>query len=923
MKLQSSRRLFQLTALTFALAACEAHYTAEEHLRRAQEAEAKGDLQASLIELKNAAQKDPQNAQARLQLARHYIKAGQGADAEKEIKRARELGMDWEALKPLHADALLLQGEYQRVLDEVSVVIATGRAERARILRAQGDARLGLGQVEQGCTLYQEALKLDPEVVEVYWGLAKCALNDNKPAEARAQIKAAIRVDPNNAGSWLSLGDLERLSNNAEAAIQAYTTALKHDPKSLSARLARAQLYALTGKLKEAGEDLDQLRQQAPNYYGTHFLAGLLHYTGGKSDLALEAIQRALKANPRHAPSSLLQAYVLYERKSYENAAKRLGLFLQDFPGHLEARKLLAATYIHLNQPERALEVLQPYLASGQVDTQVLALAGEARLRQDDPAAASQYFAQAAGQAPASGALTARMGLALLSAGELSKGLQTLDRARRSQDDPTPDITLAYYYLAERQYDQALAILSALEKKLPDSPGTHNLKGMAYVGLNDLTRARLSFERALTLKPDLISATIRLAAIDIKENKLEQARGRYEGILKVDKANIPAMVGMAELAALQKREGEFVTWLERAVKANPAALVPRAFLANYHLAKAEPQKALVHAREAVNGNPQSPEALALLARIQLMSGDKANAVATATRRVGLMPSSADAHYQLAQAQAAVGDEKAVRASLQKALELDPNHIEARAALSRLEVRTGRATEAVRQAREIQNRASGSALGFALEGDAHWASRRPAEAAAAYLKALERGREGGLVIKAHRSLMRSGQTAKADELLVGWLKEQPRDHRARVYLAESYLQRGQRREAVQEYESLLSAQPDDVLALNNLALLYHQQGDRRALGLAERAHRLQPSNPLSADTLGWILIHLGQTERGLKLLEQAHAADTQHPEVRYHYAFALHRAGKTAQARQVLAPLEKAKLPAELQEAVRQLIRQLP
>lgn len=923
MKSMSCRRLFQLTALTLALAACEARYTAEEHLRRAQEAEAKGDLQASLIELKNAAQKDPKNAQARLLLARHYLKAGQGAEAEKEIKRARELGQEWEGLKPLYADALLQQAEFKRVLDEVTPGLATSRADRARILRAHGDAKLGLRQAEQGCPHYQEALKLDPKQVEAYWGLAKCALNENKPAEARGHIEAAIQVAPDHPGSWINLGDLERMSNQAEAAIQAYTKALKYDPKSLEARLARAQLYILTGKVNEAGADLEQLRQQAPNFHGTYFIAAMLHYVAGKKDAALESVQRALKVNPRYAPSNLLQAYILYDRKSYESAAKLLSLFLQDLPGHLEARKLLAATYLQLNQPQRAFDLLAPYLAAGRADTQVLALAGEARLRQDDPAAASQYFAKAADKGDASGVLTARLGLALLSAGESAKGLQTLENARHSDNDPTPDIALAYYYLAERQFDRALDILSALEKKLPDSPGTHNLKGMAYAGKNDLVRARLSFERALNLKPDLASAAIRLAAIDMRENKPEQARARYEGILRADKANIPAMIGLAELAAQQNKNEEFLAWLERAVKANPVAIMPRAFLANYYAAKREPQKALVHARAAADGNPNSPEALSLLGRIQLAAGERQNALSTYNKLIAMRPNSAEVYYQLARTQAALGDEKAMRASLSKALELDPAHLWARAALSSLETRTGRTTEALRQAREIQNRAPDSAVGFALEGDALWAGRRPADAAAAYQKALERGKESGLVIKTHRSLLRSGQTAKADELLLGWLKEHPHDQEAHLYLADSYLRRGLKREATQQYEALLAVQPDFIPALNNLALLYLQQGDRRALDLAERAHRLQPSSPVSADTLGWILTRQGQGERGLKLLEQAYAANAQQPEVRYHYAYALHRAGKTAQARQVLAPLQSAKLPPELQEAVRELARQLP
>ncbi len=923
MKLQSSRRLFQLTALTFALAACEAHYTAEEHLRRAQEAEAKGDLQASLIELKNAAQKDPQNAQARLQLARHYIKAGQGADAEKEIKRARELGMDWEALKPLHADALLLQGEYQRVLDEVSAGIATGRAERARILRAQGDARLGLNQADQGCPLYQEALKLDPKHAEAYWGLSRCALIERKPEQAKAHLQAALQAVPDHPGSWLRLGDLERGLGNTEAALQAYTSALKYDPRNRQVLLSRGQLYALDGKTKPAQDDLAALERLAPSYYGTHFLAALLAYAAGKIDPALDAVQRALKAQPGYLPAVLLLAQLQYDKGQLQSAVSTLNAFIQAVPGHIEARKLLAAAYIRLNDSGRALELLRPLLAANPKDASLLALAGEAYLRRDDPIAARELYAQAASSAPDSPVLAMKLGLSALAAGDEAQGVRTLESAARSSKNPLPDLALAYHFLAGNRFDQALAILTEVEGKLPNNPGVHNLKGMAYTGMNDLVRARQSFERALAIRPDLVSAALRLASLDLRENKPEQARARYEGILKRDKGNVPALVGLAELAALQNREKDYLARLEEAVKADPSAIVPRAMLADYYIGKKQPQQALSHAREAAQRNPSRPEALALLGKIQLAAGERQNALTTYNKLIALVPDAAEAHYQMAQAQAAVNDEKAVRASLTKALELDANHLGARVALSRLEARTGRTAEALRQAREVQARLSQSPLGYELEGDAFWFAKRPAEAAAAYAQALARDGQDALAIKLHRAWLRAGQAAKADAGLQDWLRTRPQAYAVRAYLAESYLQRGLRAEARREYETLLATRPNDASVLNNLALIYEALGEPRALELAERAYTAQPNDPTIADTLGWLLTRQGQTERGLKLLEQAHAADTQNPEVRYHYAYALHQAGKNAQARQVLAPLERAKLPAELQEGVRQLIRQLP
>lgn len=913
----------KLIPLALALIACEPTHTAEEHIRRAQEAERKGDPQAALIELKNAAQKNPRSAQARVLLAQHYVKAGQGADAEKEIKRALELGHGIEGLKPLYADALLQQGHYQRVLDELRPSEITARPERAHLLRAHADARLGLKQPEQGCPLYQEALRLDPKQVEAYWGLSRCALLAGKRDEAKAQLHAAINAVPGHPGSWVRLGDLERSQNRPEAAIQAYTTALKHQPKERLALFGRAQVLALSGKLKEAETDTQALAKLAPDYYGTHFMQALLHFAAGRLDPALEAVQKALKAHPDYLPAHLLQAHLSYYKGAYDTALRILNAILQVAPAYTEARKLAALAHLRLDQPGQALAVLEPLIVAGQADAQVLALAGEARLRQDDPTAAQALFAQAASRSPQASVLDLKWGLSLLAAGEEAQGTRVLENAARHKNDPRAEAALAYHFLAGQRYDEALKILAGLEQRFPDNPGVHNLKGVAYAGKNDRAQARASFERALSLRPGLTSAALRLAALDLAEGKLEQARARYEGLLKRDKGNVPALVGLAELAGRQKREAEYVQRLEQAVQADPAAIVPRAMLADYFVAKRQPLKALEHARQAAERNPARPEALALLARIQLAAGERAGAVSAANKLVAQLPRSAEAHYQLAQALAAQGDAKAVRAALSKALELDAGHLGARVALARLEARTGRAAEALRHARELQARHPQAPIGHELEGDAQLLARRPAEAAAAYARALERGRNAGLAVKQHQALLRAGQAARADALLADWLRAQPQDANVRAYLAESYLARGMKAEARREYETLLAARPEDAGVLNNLAVLYHAAGDRRALELAEQAHKLQPDAPAIADTLGWLLVQAGQSERGLKLLEQAVAKAADDAEVRYHYAYALHAAGRLPEARRELIRLRALQLTPELRRAVEQLGQRLP
>lgn len=898
--------------------------TEQEHIQRAKDFEDKGNLKAGIIELKNAIQKNPDGAQARLLLGEIYLRLGKGDEAEKEFSRAGKLGVNPESLKLQLGKAWLLMGEYKQVLEKITPSANASQRNKAAILRMHGDALLGLRKPEEGCKRYKDSLVVDPSHVPAYWGLANCAIAKGDLSDARAMIETAIKIDGTDSESWEVLGNFELLNNNLPAAAEAYATALKHDPGRLSALFGRAQIYAFTGKSAEAKGELERIKKLSPNFYGILFVEATLQYAAGKTDQALDSVQRALRSNPDFMPAQLLFAFVQYDKKSYENAAKVLNQYLQWAPGHLEARKLLAATYLKLNQPDRSLDLLMPYIAAGKADAQIFTLAGEARLREDDPSSAKDLFEKAAELVPASAALRTQIGMVRWAAGGKVEAVKELEvSSAMDGKDPRADIALAYYFLAENQFDKALKVIAALEKKLPDSPGTYSLKGMAYTGKGDYARARKNFERALVLKPALVSAAVRLAVIDLQEKNLPAARGRYQAILEKDSKSVPAMVGLAELAALEKKESEYLAWLERAAKVSPTALVPRAMLTKYYLGKNAPLKALTVAREALSGRPNSPEALDMLGQAQMGSGEKENARSTYITLATLAPKSASAQYNLAKAHAAMGDEKATHSALRKALELKPDHVDALAALSALETAAGKYAEAVRLARELQTRAAGSPVGFALEGDALMAEKRYTEAADVYAKGLEKGEDSRLIIKQHLALLRSGNPRKADGILLGWLKAHPQDQIAQAYLAESYTKRGLKREAIEQYEIVLSTIPDNAMALNNLAILYQQQHDPRALLMAEKVYKLKPDSPVHADTLGWILIQRGPSGRGLQLLEKAAAGVPQNPEVRFHYAYALTQAGQLALARQEIGRLQNMKLSPDLEQQLGQLIQQRP
>jgi putative PEP-CTERM system TPR-repeat lipoprotein len=408
----------------------------------------------------------------------------------------------------------------------------------------------------------------------------------------------------------------------------------------------------------------------------------------------------------------------------------------------------------------------------------------------------------------------------------------------------------------------------------------------------------------------------------LRENNPVAAKKRFEQILKTDKGNTQAMLGLAGLAAGAGQEQEYLGWIEKAAKVNPPALQPRILLAKYYLGKSQTQKAMAIAREAQTAFPKQPAAMELLGNVQLRAGEKDNALVTFKRLAEATPNSPMAYLNLASVQAKLGQVDASRASLKKSLALAPRNLEAQVALIALEARAGKFGDALGVAQEIKAQNPRSPLGATLEGDVYMSQKQYPMATKAYEQAWNLGQSGPVAIKRHQAMSQAGHVREADSLLQQWMATHPKDVETGLYLARAYTSRGDRKQAIDQYLVLLKGDPKQVAALNNLALLYQEVNDPRARVTAEKAYQLKPDSPEVADTFGWILLQQGETKKGTEIIQKASSMAKDNPEIRYHLALALSKAGNTAQARKELQKLLGAGVPFPQREAAQKLLQTL-
>ncbi|HXK55957.1 MAG TPA: tetratricopeptide repeat protein, partial [Gammaproteobacteria bacterium] len=380
--MDTKKRVLSLISLLllFALTGCglESDIPTEKFIERARGHIEKGDMKSGIIELKNALQKKPDSVEARILLGQTYHTIGLGKEAEKEFRKALELGVQGDSIKINLGDALLLQSKFDQILEEVQPGKGTSQPNLAKIYRLRGDAELGLGQLEEGCVFFRKAVDLDDTNVPAYWGLANCAMARKDTDEARRQINIALKLEPENASTWTRIGDIERFSGSAEDAEAAYTKALEISPESKEALAGRILTRIAKNDVASAKQDLNKLTAVSPNSVSTNMLQGIVFYLEGKFDNALEVLQKAQSMQPDNAGVIRLLGLVHYQQGNLNQAVAELTQYLNFDLNDTLVRKVLGASFLRLASPDRAIEVLMPVLSKDQSDPQILEMASAA-----------------------------------------------------------------------------------------------------------------------------------------------------------------------------------------------------------------------------------------------------------------------------------------------------------------------------------------------------------------------------------------------------------------------------------------------------------------------------------------------------------------------------------------------------------------
>jgi putative PEP-CTERM system TPR-repeat lipoprotein len=881
-------RLVSPLVLLLALTACD-NTTPEEHLAEAQRYFGEANYRTAVIELKNALQKNPELAAARLLLGRADVALGDYPNALREFERAMDLGLTGDELTVGLLDSKNHLGRQQEVIGE----LAGDRSLPPALAVILGDAYVNAGDLDKARPLYLEAVALG----SANRGLGTIAAMQGDTERAEHYLGRAVEIEPADREAWLKRGELALATSSFDVAESAFSRARDLPGGALSGGLGLARTYLATGRLEEAETEVTEVLRRAPGLYPAHYVDALIKFRGEDVDGAEAALRQVQRVEPDHLPSLLLMGAVQFQRGQLNQAEDSLLRFLARQPDNESAAKLLASVRIRKDDLAGAVETLTPFVGSSN-DPQLLAMAGTVLLRLGRAGEATPALERAVAVAPDAATFRNQLALSLLSSGDEERAAAEL----RSAIDVDPDqfqsdYLLALVHLKNGEFETAERSARSMIEKSPALPLGYNLLGAALMGRDDEAGARQAFLDALAQQPDFLPAAGNLARLDERAGDQDAARRRFEAVLEARPEHVGAHLALADLLV---RHGDLPgaeDHLRSAVGIDPDSLrgqlgLTRLYLAQNRLADAEEPAA-----DVLRLAPTLTDGLILNAELALRRGD----LARARRHGEQLQNGIDDRTSPAVLVAVGGLQRRVglrtlaRANLARADEAAPG---GRAAieLARIDVLEGHPGAARERLAAIE---PGSDLDeeIRLVTAEILLADGNREAAMAALEAEADSGSRDAVLRLASLRLAAGDVEAARRGLEHWLADQPGDLGARIMLADAMLRGTDVSQAIAQYESMAtSANP---VVLNNLAWLYMERGDARALSVAERAYEVAPHNGDIADTFGWILVLSGQPERAIDYIRQSADQRPTNPTIRYHLAIAYLDSGQTDAGRQAL------------------------
>ena len=318
---------------------------------------------------------------------------------------------------------------------------------------------------------FTESSRLMPGFPETHNQISYVFYRTDNPADALAEARTALSIDPANAEAYRYLGLALYANGHYDAALHAFDESLVREPASSP---ANADVYFDMGITHR---DQGDLRRSAiayrhalslrPDFWEAHSNLGVVLHDQGKLDEAIAEYRAAKRLNPDEASVRNNLGNTLCDKEDFDAAISEfqdLYKRSQDWEG---GHNCLARAYMSKRDYPSAVRELNAAIASNPSGAAEHRVLGQALLLLGKDQEAVDVLRNAVSLNPDSGLAHHYLGTALVNTQQLAEAGKEFREALRLEPSAQNHYSLAACLMAVNQYEEALGELEIASRMDP------------------------------------------------------------------------------------------------------------------------------------------------------------------------------------------------------------------------------------------------------------------------------------------------------------------------------------------------------------------------------------------------------------------------------------------------------------------------
>lgn len=502
----------------------------EELLESGKEYAAQDLHQEASIQFRKALEEDASYGEARLELARAYMRLGQLRQAMAEAIRAADL-------MPQNVEAQL---------EAIRFLLVTRQFEDAR---ARADA----------------LLKVDPKNVEALIARAGATARLVDLENGIFEMERAVQLIPQDPNAYMMLGAL-RSSQDLKAAEAAFKKAVEVAPKSPAAMRALAAFYWRSGNAMEAEVWIRRLVDLDPlSVASQQLLVSFLIATNREGEA--EAPLKDLVAKSKNPAAEFMLADYYTQLGRPGDATPILERLAGDKTNQVQAKLRLARFYFLDGRSQDAHRMIADVLAADGRNVNALTMRANLLLNERNFAQALEV-ANDALRVQASSVDAKRMvAEAHAGQGNLELAIRALTEllqvdSRQSQ----ARVRLAQLYLLRKQLDTAKRVADEAVTADPNAVAPLLVRAQVHLARGETDAAARDLAPINQAAPDIAQLQVLLGDVSLRRRQFQEARRAFDRARVLAPNDIDALRGMLTLEILERRPRRAVEMLEQRLK---------------------------------------------------------------------------------------------------------------------------------------------------------------------------------------------------------------------------------------------------------------------------------------------------------------------------------------------------------------------